>query len=589
MKNKFQLFLYLTLLLIAFDLNAYVLEKTTSGKQVQWMGAQPVVDVYVNVTNTQGLNETSLNNIISNSISEWNSSSGITLRKNSTIGQNQEFLNEIFFSNDPTFFNGSEVVGVTLKKYGTNDGVISEADVVIRDSGLSTASSEVNYVGNILTHELGHVIGLVHSQVHASTMFWSLFRGQSKLISDDKSGAVDIYPPSVVTKKKITGKIVGGASLIGVFGAHVDAISLSTGAVVGSSVSEIDGNFSINGLHVNDKYFIYVRPQVGVGVSDYYKNARKNFCDGSTNYRGSFYQACGGSHIGFPTAVEMNSQNVDIGKISIGCDLEVPPEYMQKKGTGNSFELNSTLTEGIGNSFVGYFSSQEINSITTEDKIKFNLANITASEWSQLSSSDLYLEVKVLNQNFNSSFKANIEWDRGGAVTTLSPKYQLESDGFVNINSIFRIPINKTTAAENTFNIKIKPEKLAPTQLISGVPYSATDIIPDYSNFADSMYFYFITGHIVKSNGDGTFSEVSSRKYNVSDNSLCPDGPNTYSISKYTITGTSTQEEKKKNAVSCGTIDTDNQSGGGPTSLMLGFILALFFSAIMRHIRQFFC
>ncbi len=588
MKNKF-LLLILSFLFINTSSLAYVLERTNSGGKVLWMGAQPVIDIYVNPSNAQGFNETTVQNVIANSVAEWNSASGMTLRKNSTIGKNQEFLNEIFFSNDPTFFNGEFVVGVTLKKFDKNDGVIVESDIVVRDSGLSLTSTATNYLGNIITHELGHLIGIVHSQVNGSTMFYSLFRGQSQLALDDKSAAVDIYPPSNSTMKKISGKVIGGASLIGVFGAHVDAISLATGKVAASGVSDIDGTFSISGLSANDKYYLYIKPQINKEPSKYYQNVKTNFCDGGTTFRGSFFQVCGGSNIGYPTAIEIGTQNVDVGKITIGCDLDVPAEYMQKKGTTNSFEINSTVAEGLGNAFVGYFSSQEISSGSAEDKIKFNFSNITPTEWSQLSSADLYLEIKVLHQNFNSSFKANLEWDRGGSITSVTPKYQLESDGFVNINSSFKIPINKVTASENNFNVKVTPEKFTTISLLSGVPYSASDIIPDYSNFVDSMYFYLITGHIVKSNGDGTYSEVSSKKYNLTDNSLCPDGPNTYSISRYTAIGSTTQEEKKKNTVSCGTIDTGSGGGSGPMSMMLGFIISMLFIAIIKRLRQFFC
>ena len=84
------------------------------------------------------------------------------------------------------------------------------------------------------------------------------------------------------------------------------------------------------------------------------------------------------------------------------------------------------------------------------------------------------------------------------------------------------------------------------------------------------------------SNGDGTYTPVSKRSYVVSDNSSCTDAPNTYQLSNYTTTGSSS-DNKRKGAVGCGSVDlNNNDKGSGPMSFVVGLILSI----IVLHIRR---
>ena len=67
----------------------------------------------------------------------------------------------------------------TFNRYNVDSGILVDADIVINDRDFlwddtSTTNHEDVHVydlQNTMTHELGHAIGLAHSDVEASTMF----------------------------------------------------------------------------------------------------------------------------------------------------------------------------------------------------------------------------------------------------------------------------------------------------------------------------------------------------------------------------------------------------------------------------------
>jgi len=117
------------------------------------------------------------------------------------------------------------------------------------------------HLKDVITHELGHVLGLDHSPDMNSTMFYQTADGQRTLEPDDVSGIYATYEYTGRFKKatnRITGTIsIGGrgttpeelAKVKGVFGGYVQAINLTEGRI-GSGVLTFDssGNYEMNGL-----------------------------------------------------------------------------------------------------------------------------------------------------------------------------------------------------------------------------------------------------------------------------------------------------------------------------------------------------
>ena len=481
---------------------SYIHNQTKDGLLVHWSSASTTVDVFVNSDNSQGLSESTVQTIAANSINQWNGISKINIRKNTTTIKNQSDLNELYFSTDPNVFNGSGVIGVTLVSYTETKGEVLSANILINDNyPFSTNPVELNYLGNVITHEMGHFLGMGHGQVAGSTMFYSLTRGQNNITDDDKAGLYSIYPSGDSSKGTISGTIVGGKSLALVFGAHVQAISIKTGKVSGASISEIDGKFKIDGLPKNDQYLIYTSPIRQLGLPTNYSNARSDFCEASTSYRGSFFQSCAASSEGFPQAVRLNSSSMDVGKITIRCGLDTPPEYMQNKSNVNSsFDVNAYSSSGLGGSFVGFFSASDIQN-GLQDYFHLNLSHI--GNWDNIyPSADLYVELKVLNQSFYSALKANVNIKRNSSNYDVSPKFNQSSTGWINIDTVTRIPINRSVLSDNDFEIKITPEIMDSSHFPTGILFSRYDLFSSYPEIQENLYFYLVSATIVKDNGD---------------------------------------------------------------------------------------
>ena len=563
-----------------FLLTGYVQNISPTGNAVHWADPATVIDVYVNSQNMQGFDESTIQSLATSSITEWNGKSSITLRKNSSTTIDQDEMNEIYFSTDPNIFNGTGVVGITEVTYKNKTGEIIEADIILNDNyPFSANSNDIEFIGNVITHELGHLLGLGHSQVLGSSMFYALSRGQAKLNKDDMSGVYAIYPNGDSTKAKFTGKIVGGAKLINVFGAHVEALSVKTGEVEAAAISEADGTFSIDGLTKDEQYLFYIKPIVNVGLPTKFSSARFNFCESNQRYRGSFFRACGSSSEGFPQSVLLSSAETNLGNLTIRCNLDVPVDYFQSKGnTPATFDLLSYTTLGKGGVFTGFFTAQELLLGSTTDYFRLNLSNEDPNNLS--ATGDLYLKLRVTNQAFFSPFKANVVVKRNSSTTSIGPKYVQQSDGWLDIETVAYIPISRADLSDNDFEVRITPETMTSITFPTGIPFAKDDYFPSYTEFEDKMNFYLVTATIVKSNGSGGYTHVSSRQDQFTDNTLCPDAVNTYSLTNYTVTGqssaTSASSKKDKDGfLGCGSIDTNRSSGSGPTGFFIGLILSL--------------
>lgn len=149
---------------------------------------------------------------------------------------------------------------------------------------------------SIATHEIGHLMGLDHSNIAHAVMYpygdTSSIGAHTTLLTDDIIGAGHLYPgPGTANGNGITGTV--SLSGTGVYGADVEAIDATTGNVVTETLTDPSGNYD---LRVYDgTYYVYV--QSLAPNSNYGPTTISNFRGQSgygppanpTNYTGLFY------------------------------------------------------------------------------------------------------------------------------------------------------------------------------------------------------------------------------------------------------------------------------------------------------------
>ena len=166
-------------------------------------------------------------------------------------------------------FNSDSTTGRTRIFYDRETGEIAEADVSINPRPKSLEGAELQFSSDgsagsydleaTFTHEIGHLLGLDHSAVLASTMqSQQAFNGtfgmpaltERTLSEDDRQRIRSLYGPT-----QRLGKIEGRLSdnrtpglLSPLAGVNVWAESAITGRVVASATTDAEGNYHLDGL-----------------------------------------------------------------------------------------------------------------------------------------------------------------------------------------------------------------------------------------------------------------------------------------------------------------------------------------------------
>lgn len=208
-------------------------------------------------------------------------------------------------------------------------GQILDADTLVRNDGqevfatrqaLSTPQGAGAFdLESILTHELGHWLGLDHSAVIRAIMFpFSPPPGQflgnrptpqapdGPLADDDRTGVRSLYPDAsdAVNVGTIGGRIIPanpfalaalpspapGQFVTGIFGSHVVAVDADTGSVIAGTLggwscstanpptAQFDGSFLIQRLPVGRNYLIYAEPLIGIATAPNFGVALSDLC-----------------------------------------------------------------------------------------------------------------------------------------------------------------------------------------------------------------------------------------------------------------------------------------------------------------------
>ncbi len=498
----------------------------------------------------------------------------------------------MFFSKTNGAFSSTGVVAVTQIVFRESDGEILEADIILNDNyAFSSDQLRSNYLGNAITHELGHVAGLGHGQVKGSSMFFELAPGQHTIHADDEHGLKSLYGVNE-GKGTLRGKVVGNKSQMPILGSHVQLISRAKSKVVAGAITDQNGNFAFNNLSVNDEYFIYFGPAKAVKtLNDYYRGARNDFCYGRTSYRGNFYKSCHASQQGMPDVIKFNNTlDLDVGPMTIYCDMDVPSAYLNTKGSTYIPELN--FQQNSNYAHVGYFSKEDVL-ISENDNLKIDLSNLP------LPSGAYYLEISILSHEFYSATKLAATATRDGNTYNaplLVDGVARDSDNTPRFDVFLRIPLNTSNPAKNIVNVTISPDDLLDYAESFLAGFGPDEYFPSKDNFLDPYYFYFLSATIVKQTGIDTYeNQYFKNGLNKADSALCQGAPLAYSVAVTNATKvnlpTKTQENVDPSPLSCATINLDinnNHPGGGSNGaigLVVTLLVGVFLGVRPRIIR----
>ena len=466
---------------------AYVFNRGNGGIFIKWPSNSSSAQFYLNTTNNDGLSSSEVKSIVNSAASEWNSESPFSISVIETSDTNRTNQNDISFTSADSWYSDASIVGVTQVVYDSETGEISETDIHINDysHNLTDSVSDTLYLGNVVAHEFGHAIGLDHSQVNKATMYFQNQKGQSTLSDDDGAGAFSLYG-TINNKGSISGKIIGGPDLTSVFGAHVSAISQTTGQVAAGTISESDGTFIISGLDLDATYYIYVEPSKALStIPFYYQVRRADFCENGQDYQGSFFQGCLNRDEGLPQGINLSSSNKSpyIGSVTIRCGIDVPTEYMMNKPSQtnalNLFQESGT-TAYIGESMVGYFSPSEVLA-NTEDVFSVDLTNVNLSSYANTNLNDLYLEVKTVHQTLFSKLKLQVDIQNSvGATIAINPASLItysSEDNLPMLDTITRVPLSNLSSL-NDFKIVVTPSDNSLDSLSNSLVMSLFSSLP---------------------------------------------------------------------------------------------------------------
>lgn len=189
--------------------------------------------------------------------------------------------------NDKTYPFPSGTLAVTLSYFSRSTGIMSEGDILFNpNQSWSTSGQPGRYdIQSILTHEIGHFLGLDHSGMVSSVMVPFGIPGsvdQRTLQYDDIAGISEIYPAGTPSVGVINGSVQNGK--LPVKGAHVVAVD-SAGTALVSTLSLSDGSFTLRFLPPGN-YRVYAEPLDGPvdegNLSEFYRQLSTTF--GTTYY-----------------------------------------------------------------------------------------------------------------------------------------------------------------------------------------------------------------------------------------------------------------------------------------------------------------
>jgi hypothetical protein len=264
---------------------SYTLTQVSKGHLVHWSNGQKLF-LAGNPENTNGITPNYFRQTVVHALQQWkHATQGVfdfeywqgTDRRYYPTTQKVDGLNAIHFASQSGLRPDPNIIGHTQVWYNASTGAILEADIILNDVNYEltdnpthTSSRNRNqkpkvFLNNIVTHEMGHAIGLSHSSSINSSMLYVEFLEQFKLGCDDLAAAKHLYPSSLNRTGKLEGVILG-PDRIPLSGAVVTAISSQRGIPIASVHTNQNGKFIFGALE-SGSYSLMIDSYVGTPAS----------------------------------------------------------------------------------------------------------------------------------------------------------------------------------------------------------------------------------------------------------------------------------------------------------------------------------
>ncbi|MBL4850449.1 MAG: carboxypeptidase regulatory-like domain-containing protein, partial [Planctomycetes bacterium] len=249
---------------------SYVHQQTRSQQSLRW--AEAVVTFVIQSDGAPGVSNGSDTSAVREGFAAWGSTERfLELREDTDSAQRartdwrSDDVHMVVWdeTNESGFFGGgSGLIAVTPVDFDPATGEILDADVILDGSrNWSTTLNAGSFdVQAVVTHEVGHFLGLDHSAVHRATMNPAVLPGdtwQRSLETDDQAGADSLY--ALHTGASLSGTVIS-ADGTPISGAHV--VAERRGSPVAAGLSDSEGRYRIQGLPAG-VYVVYAEPLNG--------------------------------------------------------------------------------------------------------------------------------------------------------------------------------------------------------------------------------------------------------------------------------------------------------------------------------------
>ena len=222
-----------------------------------------------------------------------------------------------------SFFPSNYVAGITQVGFDDSGEIISAHIKLNVNIPVNETKNTYNYFGNVIAHEIGHLLGLDHSTSIYSTMTPHLSPGQYTWEQDDLSGGLKTLGKPLKYSGKVSGVVVGGENDIGIFGVNVDLIDLTNLRVVQSQVTDYYGEFEFVNVDKSKKYILGYGPfEFDTNYPKDLSNSFQGYCHNRESYKYSILASCLPSLRDKPKILTFSLSNeLDLGRLGLKCDI----------------------------------------------------------------------------------------------------------------------------------------------------------------------------------------------------------------------------------------------------------------------------